>query len=86
MVGIATTRPNAHSAAGGDLLEAVEKSYGEKKQLPEAWVAAVFRQACEGGARGQGCHLGGRSRGVNGGSRGNVLDYGRLCCGALPVS
>lgn len=38
---------------GGDLLEAVEKSYGEKKQLPEAWVAAVFRQACEGVAY---CH------------------------------
>ncbi|CAE6926914.1 CPK4 [Symbiodinium sp. CCMP2592] len=38
---------------GGDLLEAVEKSYAEKKQLPEAWVAAVFRQACEGVAY---CH------------------------------
>ena len=38
---------------GGDLLEAVERSYGEKKQLPEAWVAAVFRQACEGTAY---CH------------------------------
>eukprot|EP00435_Cladocopium_sp_Y103_P031438 s345_g7.t6 len=38
---------------GGDLLEAVEKSYAERKQLPEGWVAVVFRQACEGVAY---CH------------------------------
>lgn len=37
--------------SGGDLLEAVEKSYAERKQLPEGWVAVVFRQACEGGER-----------------------------------
>ncbi|CAK9108852.1 unnamed protein product [Durusdinium trenchii] len=38
---------------GGDLLDAVEGSYGKKKHLEEPWVQEVFRQVSEGVAY---CH------------------------------